>query len=99
MSKKVLFGVAGIVLAATALIGSTASPAAAASCTQTASSAHSVSVKCTTGTGTGVFRTLAQFCSTSSCHNLTGNLVKLGGTSTVTNNGGYYSGKWWTTDH
>ncbi|MFI7043937.1 hypothetical protein ACQP10_03815 [Streptosporangium sandarakinum] len=99
MTKKILSGVVGVVLGATALIGGTASPAAAAGCYKTASSTHSVSVKCTTGTATGVFRVWAQFCSTSSCTYLAGSLVRLGGTSTASNSGSYYSGKWYTSDH
>ncbi|WP_189247899.1 hypothetical protein [Streptosporangium pseudovulgare] len=97
--KKILSGVAGVALGATALIGSTASPAAAASCYKTASSSHSVSVRCTVGTATGVFRIWAQFCSTSSCTYLAGSLVRLGSTSTASNSGAYYSGKWYASDH
>ncbi|MBT2228395.1 hypothetical protein [Nonomuraea sp. NEAU-A123] len=94
MTKKILSSVAGIVLGAAALVGSTASPAAAVGgCSKTASSDHSVSVKCTSGLET-YFRVYGYFCSTSSCSYLPGSLVGLGGTSKVTNAGAYYSGSW-----
>jgi len=99
MNKKILSSVAGLVIGATALIGSAASPAAASSGCKVTSSNHSVSLTCGAGeTRTGVFRVVAYFCSTSRCQNISGPLVKLGRTSTVTNNGGYYSGEWTMTD-
>ncbi|MFF4777937.1 hypothetical protein ACFY05_34440 [Microtetraspora fusca] len=94
MAKKILSSVAGIVLGAAALVGSTASPAAAvSSCSKTASTDHSVSVKCTSGLET-YFRVYGYFCSTSSCSYVPGTLVSLGGTSKVTS-GAYYSGQWY----
>jgi hypothetical protein len=93
MTKKIFSGIAGIVLGAAALVGSTASPAAAvSSCSKTASTDHSVSVKCTSGLET-YFRVYGYFCSTSSCSYLPGSLVGVGSTSKVTS-GAYYSGKW-----
>ncbi|NUW46786.1 hypothetical protein [Nonomuraea rhodomycinica] len=94
MTKKILSSVAGIALGAAALIGGTASPAAAISgCTKTGSTAHSVSVKCTSGLET-YFRVYGYFCSTSSCQYISGGLAYKGGTSTATSSA-YYSGKWY----
>ncbi|MFI7148699.1 hypothetical protein ACIBO2_27610 [Nonomuraea sp. NPDC050022] len=93
MTKKIISSVAGIVIGATALIGGTASPAAAVSgCSKTASSDHSVSVKCTSGLET-YFRVYGYFCSTSSCSYIPGSLVSIGSTSKATS-GAYYSGRW-----
>ncbi|MFI7703938.1 hypothetical protein [Nonomuraea sp. NPDC049480] len=94
MTKKILSSVAGVVLGAAALIGSTASPAAAVgTCSKTASTDHSVSVKCTSGQET-YFRVYGYFCSTSSCSYRPGSLVPLGHTSKATSSA-YYSGKWY----
>ncbi|MDR8412822.1 hypothetical protein [Nonomuraea sp. 3-1Str] len=94
MTKKIFSSVAGIALGAAALIGGTASPAAAvSSCSKTASSDHSVSVRCTSGLET-YFRVYGYFCSTSSCSYVPGNLVYVGSTSKATS-GAYYSGKWY----
>ncbi|WP_188189710.1 hypothetical protein [Nonomuraea sp. SYSU D8015] len=94
MTKKIISSVAGVVLGAAALIGSTASPAAAVgNCSKTASTNHSVSVKCTSGLET-YFRVYGYFCSTSSCSYIPGSLVPLGGTSKATSSA-YYSGKWY----
>ncbi|NUW37919.1 hypothetical protein HTZ77_41960 [Nonomuraea sp. SMC257] len=94
MTKKILSSVAGIALGAAALIGGTASPAAAISgCSKTASTDHSVSVRCTSGLET-YFRVYGYFCSTSSCSYIPGGLVYKGSTSKATS-GAYYSGKWY----
>ncbi|MFI7636621.1 hypothetical protein [Nonomuraea sp. NPDC049400] len=94
MTKKILSSVAGIALGAAALIGGTASPAAAISgCSKTGSTDHSVSVKCTSGLET-YFRVYGYFCSTSSCSYVPGSLVYKGSTSKATS-GAYYSGKWY----
>lgn len=94
MTKKIFSSVAGIVLGAAALVGGTASPAAAVGgCSKTASSNNSVSVRCTSGLET-YFRVYGYFCSTSSCSYVPGSLVSIGSTSKATS-GAYYSGKWY----
>ncbi|MGI5286199.1 hypothetical protein ACQEVF_23075 [Nonomuraea polychroma] len=94
MTKKILSSVAGVVLGAAALIGSTASPAAAVGgCSKTASTDHSVSVRRTSGLET-YFRVYGYFCSTSSCRYIPGSLVSIGSTSKATSSASY-SGKWY----
>lgn len=94
VTKKIFSGIAGIVLGATALIGATASPAAAVGgCAKTASTNNSVSVKCTSGLET-YFRVYGYFCSTSSCSYRPGSLVPVGSTSKASSSA-YYSGKWY----
>ncbi|MFD1545843.1 hypothetical protein [Nonomuraea guangzhouensis] len=94
MTKKILSGVAGLVLGTAVLVGGTASPAAAVGgCSKTASTDHSVSVRCTTGLET-YFRVYGYFCSTSSCSYLPGGIAVKGGVSKASSGGAYYSGKW-----